>query len=337
MSAGAATELTDDEALAIYATMATIRAAEDRITRGLRAGELRMTFYEVRGQEAIPAAVSAHLRRDDYMVTTYRGMHDAIAKGIPLDELMAEMCGRVTGTSKGKGGPMHLSDPHSGLMVTTGVVGGGLPIACGLGLASQLQGTDQVTVVNFGDGATSIGAAHEAANLAALWDLPVLFVCQHNQYGEHTRFSDYTRTERLAQRFAGYGMAAVTVDGNSVPEMYAAAGEAVRRARAGEGPTFLECLTFRLGAHAFGTGTEYIDPEELARAEAAEPVARHRRWLAEERGVSAETLDALERQAAEAVEVAVAAALAADPPGPEELRLDVFSSPEDLPEGEVAR
>jgi len=337
VSGDGAVTLSDEEAVAIYSTMATIRAAEDRITKGLRAGELRMTFYQVRGQEAIPAAVSAHLRRDDYMVTTYRGMHDCIAKGIPLDELMAEMCGRVTGTSKGKGGPMHLSDPHSGLMVTTGVVGGGLPIACGLGLASQLRGTDQVTVVNFGDGATSIGAAHEAANLAALWNLPVLFVCQHNQYGEHTRFADYTRTERLAQRFAGYGMAAVTVDGNSVPDMYEAAGEAVRRARAGEGPTFLECLTFRLGAHAFGTGTEYIDPDELAAAEAAEPVARHRRWLIDERGVPAGTLDALEQEAADAVEAAVAAALAADPPGPDELRLDVFASVDEIPEGEVAR
>ena len=323
--------LTDEVALAIYRTMATIRAAEDRITRGLRAGELRMTFYPVRGQEAIPASVSAHLRRDDYMVTTYRGMHDCIAKGVPLDELMTEMCGKVTGTSKGKGGPMHLSDPRSGLMVTTGVVGGGLPIAGGLGLASRLQGTDQVTVVNFGDGATSIGATHEAANLAALWDLPVLFVCQHNQYGEHTRFADYTRTARLADRFRAYGMAAVTVDGNSVPEMYEAAGEAVRRARAGEGPTFLECLTFRLGAHAFGTSAEYVDPDELARAEAAEPLGRHRRWLVESRGVDPAALEAIDASAADEVEAAVAAAVAAEPPGPAELLTDVFSSPEELP------
>jgi TPP-dependent pyruvate/acetoin dehydrogenase alpha subunit len=323
--------LSDGVALSVFRTMATIRAAEDRITRGLRAGELRMTFYPVRGQEAIPAAVSAHLRRDDYMVTTYRGMHDCIAKGVPLDELMAEMCGKVTGTSKGKGGPMHLSDPRSGLMVTTGVVGGGLPIAAGLALASRLRGTDQVTVVNFGDGATSIGATHEAANLAALWDLPVLFVCQHNQYGEHTRFADYTRTARLADRFRGYGMAAVTVDGNSVPDMFAAAGEAVARARRGEGPTFLECLTFRLGAHAFGTSTEYVDRDELARAEAAEPVGRFRQWLRDERGVGADVLEGIEKEVTAEVEVAVDAALAAEPPGPEELLLDVFSSGEALP------
>jgi acetoin:2,6-dichlorophenolindophenol oxidoreductase subunit alpha len=328
---GPAPALTDEAALDAYRTMATIRAAEDRIVRGLRAGELRMTYYPVRGQEAIPVAVSAHLRRDDAMVTTYRGMHDCIAKGVPLDELVAEMCGKVTGTSKGKGGPMHLSDPRSGLMVTTGVVGGGLPIATGLGLSARLRGTDQVAVVNFGDGATSIGATHEAANLAALWDLPVLFVCQHNQYGEHTRFADYTRTERLADRFRSYGMAAVTVDGNSVPAVYEAAGEAVRRARAGEGPTFLECLTFRLGAHAFGTSTEYVDPDELARAEAAEPVARHRRWLVEVRGVEAAALEAIEQEAAARVESAVQAALAADPPGPEELTTDVCSGAVGVP------
>src|SRR5580658_2392545 len=126
--------LSDDAALRIFRTMATIRSAENRIIRGLNSGELTMTFYTVRGQEAIPAAIGEHLRREDYMVTTYRGMHDCIAKGVPLEELLAEMCGKSTGTSKGKGGPMHLSDPHSGLMVTTGVVGGGLPIAVGLAL-----------------------------------------------------------------------------------------------------------------------------------------------------------------------------------------------------------
>ncbi len=318
--------LAGETALAIYRTMATIRAAEDRIVRGLRSGELRMTYYPVRGQEAIPAAVSAHLRRDDFMVTTYRGLHDCVAKGVPLDEMLAEMCGRVTGTSKGKGGPMHLSDPRSGLMVTTGVVGGGVPIAAGLALASVLRGTDQVTVVNFGDGATSIGATHEAANLAALWDLPLVLVCQHNQYGEHTRFDQFTRTRRLADRFRTYGMAAATVDGNSVPEMYEAAKEAVARARRGGGPTFLECLTFRLGAHAFGTSTEYVDPDELAEAEEAEPVGRYRHWLLEQRLATRATLGSIDEDVDAEVEAALASALAAPPPGPEELLTDVFSS-----------
>jgi len=324
--------LTDDEALKIYATMATIRAMEDRISRGLKAGEFTMTFYPVRGQEVIPAAVSAHLRADDYMVTTYRGVHDCIAKGVPLDELVAEMLGKVTGTSKGKGGPMHLSDPQSGLMVTTGVVGGGVPIAVGLGLAAHLRGTDQVSVVNFGDGATSIGATQEAANMAALWQLPVVFVCQHNGYGEHTKFADYTRTERLADRFAAYGMCGVTVDGNSVPDMYRAAGEAVARARSGGGPTFLECLTFRLEGHSFGAETGYVDQERLAAARAAEPVGRTRAWLIDERGVSEAAVTAVEAEATRAVDAAVTEGLAADDPPLDELLTDVFSTIEAVPQ-----
>ncbi len=323
--------LSDDAALRIFRTMCTIRSAEDRIVLGLNSGEFRMTYYGVRGQEVIPAAICEHLRRDDYMVTTYRGMHDCIAKGIPLDELVAEMCGKVTGTSKGKGGPMHLSDPQSGLMVTTGVVGGGLPIAVGLALSSKLRGTDQVTVVNFGDGATSIGATHEACNLAALWEVPVVFVCQHNQYGEHTRFADFTRTRSLADRFRCYGMEARTVDGNSVPAMDEAAEEAIGRARAGGGPTFLECMTYRLGGHTFGSTTEYMDPDEYSRAEADEPVARYRRWLVEDGGIGEGVLHEIEDDVAARVEEAVAAAKAAAPPGADELLADVFSRRGDIP------
>jgi acetoin:2,6-dichlorophenolindophenol oxidoreductase subunit alpha len=325
-------ELTEAVAMGIFETVATVVAVEDRITRGLNAGEFTMTFYPVRGQEIIPATVSAHLGHDDYMVTTYRGVHDCIAKGVPLTELMAEMLGKVTGTSKGKGGPMHLSDPRSGLMVTTGVVGAGLPIAAGLGLAAKLRGTDQVTVVNFGDGATSIGAAHEAANLAALWELPVIFVCQHNGYGEHTAFSDYTRTTRLAERFALYGMAAATCDGNSVPELYEATGEAVERARTGGGPTFLECMTFRLEGHSFGATTEYVDPALMAEARANEPVGRLRRWLGETFGVSDLAIADVEARAVAAVEVAVEEAKASAAPGLDELQTDIFSSQEAVPQ-----
>ena len=325
-------ELNEAVAMGIFETVATIVAVEDRITRGLNAGEFTMTFYPVRGQEIIPATVSAHLGHDDYMVTTYRGVHDCIAKGIPLTELLAEMLGKVTGTSKGKGGPMHLSDPRSGLMVTTGVVGAGLPIAAGLGLAAKLRRTDQVTVVNFGDGATSIGAAHEAANLAALWELPVVFICQHNGYGEHTAFSDYTRTTRLAERFGLYGMAAATVDGNSVPELYQAVGEAVERARTGGGPTFLECMTFRLEGHSFGATTEYVDPARLAEAQANEPVGRFRRWLGEAFGVTDLAIADVEANAVAAVEVAMEEAKSAAPPGLDQLQTDIFSSREAVPQ-----
>jgi TPP-dependent pyruvate/acetoin dehydrogenase alpha subunit len=325
------TRLSDEAALRIFRTLTAIRSTEDRIVRGLGAGEFRMTYYNVRGQEVIPAAICEHLKRDDYMVTTYRGMHDCIAKGVPLDELVAEMCGKVTGTSKGKGGPMHLSDPQSGLMVTTGVVGGGLPIAVGLALSSQLRGTDQVTVVNFGDGATSIGATHEAANLAALWQVPLIFVCQNNRYGEHTQYTDYTRTPSLAERFRGYGMEATTVDGNSVPDMFEAAAAAVGRARAGGGPTFLECMTYRLGGHSFGATTEYMDPDEFATAEENEPVGSYRRWLRGPRGMAEEALAAIEGEVMAEVEAAVESAKASDPPPADELLLDVFADPMAVP------
>jgi TPP-dependent pyruvate/acetoin dehydrogenase alpha subunit len=318
--------LSDEAALRIFRTMTTIRATENRLIRGLSSGELMMTFYTVRGQEAIPAAIGEHLRREDYMVTTYRGIHDCIAKGVPLDELLAEMCGKFTGTSKGKGGLMHLSDPHSGLMVTTGVVGGGLPIAVGLALSSQLRADGRVTVVNFGDGATSIGATHEAANLAALWQLPVVFVCQNNRYGEHTKYADYTRSASLAERFAAYGMSARSVDGNSIPAMSEAAEAAIAQARAGGGPTFLECMTYRLGGHSFGSTTEYMDPTELAQAERDEPVGRNRRWLLEERGIPEAVLADMEAAVAAEVEAALAFAKDSEPPPASELLTDVFST-----------
>jgi pyruvate dehydrogenase E1 component alpha subunit len=323
--------LSDDAALRIFRTMTTIRTAENRIIRGLNSGEFTMTFYTVRGQEVIPSAIGEHLRREDYMVTTYRGLHDCIAKGVPLNELFAEMFGKVSGTSKGKGGPMHLSDPNSGLMVTTGVVGGGLPIAVGLALSSSLRNDGRVTVVNFGDGATSIGATHEAVNMAALWNLPVVFVCQNNRYGEHTKFADYTRSPSLAERFAGYGLSARSVDGNSIAAMSAAAAVAIGQARSGGGPTFLECLTYRLGGHSFGSTTEYMDPVELAQAEADEPVGSNRRWLTEQRGISDDALTKLEADVDAEVEAAIEFAKSSEPPPASELLTDVFSRMEASP------
>src|SRR5258708_7475922 len=166
----------------MFETMTKIKRCDERFRSMLTSGQIVITYYSPRGQEVIPSAFSALLRLDDYMVTTYRGLHDHIGKGVNLRELWAEFLGRREGTCKGKGGPMHITDPKSGLMVTTGVVGGGLPIANGFGLAAKLNGTDQVTVVNFGDGASNIGAFHEAMNLAAVWELPVVFVCQNNGY-----------------------------------------------------------------------------------------------------------------------------------------------------------
>jgi TPP-dependent pyruvate/acetoin dehydrogenase alpha subunit len=191
--------------LKLYRTMLTVRLAEERFMRGLSRGEFPGFYFPVQGMEAAAVGVIAALRPDDYYVTTYRGVADVLAKGASLEAVFGELLGRVTGMSRGKGGTMHMADPERGMMLTTGIVGSGPPIANGLGLAAQLRGDGRVTGVSFGDGATSIGALHEALNLASLWNLPVIFVCHNNLWGECTPLDAYTKTARLAERASPFG------------------------------------------------------------------------------------------------------------------------------------
>ncbi len=322
--------LSQDLAVDIYRTMTRIDACNKRIEQLLAAGALQFQYYPCGGQEAIPAAIAPLLKSDDQVVTTYRGVHDIVAKGTPMTEIIAEMMGKVTGTCKGKGGAMHLSDPNAGLMVTTGIVGGGLPIANGLALASQLQGTGRVVVANFGDGAANIGAFNESLNMAALWDLPVVFVCQNNAYAEYTAFEQSTRSESIAARAAGYAMPGVTVDGTDPEAVYAGAKAAIDRARAGDGPTLLECMAYRLQGHSFGSEEAHMDQDALAAARTHAPLTTFRQALLE-RGVPAEELDAIDAAAIAEVEAAVEAALAADMPGEDELYADVFADTANIP------
>ncbi len=309
----------------MYEIMTTIKQCDEKMRSLLMSGQIMLIWYSPRGQEVVAAAAGVTLRPDDYMVTTYRGLHDQIAKGMSLRELWAEWLGKATGACKGKGGPMHVTDPSSGLMVTTGIVGGGLPIATGLGLSSQVKGDGRVTVCNFGDGATNIGGFHEALNMASLWKLPVVFLCQNNGYAEHTSFAKGTSSETVAARAAAYGMPGVTVDGNDPQAMLAAMGEAVERARAGEGPTLLEARTYRFMGHFFGDAGEYMDKEEYAAAVAADPVPAFRAWLIEEGIASEEDLATLEKRIDETLEEAYAAAKADPTPDLSELHLDVYS------------
>ena len=272
MNAAAAEILSRDKLVEVYRVMVRIAEADAAIQRGLSAGEIQFQYYPTGGQEAIAGALSAVIDPDDHMCTTYRGIHDIVAKGTPLTEVMAELYGKAAGTSKGKGGPMHLSDPASGLMVTTGIVGAGMPIANGLGLAAQLQKTGRVTVVSFGDGATSIGAFHESLNMAALWQLPVVFVCQNNQYAEYTAIRDYTRSKSFARRADGYGMPGVLVDGGDATALVATFAEAFDRARSGAGPTLIEAVCHRLQGHAFGSDQAHMDKAALAEAKKNAPV-----------------------------------------------------------------
>lgn len=315
-----------DQALSLYRSMARITAADQSIQRALSAGELQFQYYPAAGQEAIPAGVCSALRPDDRVVTTYRVIHDIVGKGAPLREIMAEMYGRATGSCKGKGGPMHLSDPDSGLMVTTGIVGAGIPIASGLALAEQLQDTGRVVVVNFGDGATSIGAFHEGLVMASLWRLPVLFVCQNNQYAEYTALADYTRARDLSQRARGYEIPGIRVDGRDPIAVRAAALEAVDRARSGGGPTLIEACCERLQGHAFGSDEGHMDQARLVEARAAAPIKLFRQLLLND-GIATEgELASVDREARAECEDAMAYAKAQPAPAADELHKDVFAS-----------
>ncbi len=320
------TEAVDDATLVqMFETMALVAATDDALRAAISAGSATLAYYSPRGQEAVAAGFAAALRPDDYLVTTYRGLHDQIAKGVPLRPLLAEMLGKAEGTGRGKGGPMHVSWPDVGLMLTTGVVGSGLPIAAGLAWAAARQGEGRVTVASFGDGATNIGAFHEAANLAAVWGLPVIFLCQNNGYGEHTAFADHLRVDHVAQRAAAYGMPGVTVDGNDPVAVHDAVSVAVARARAGEGPTLVEAVTYRLFGHVFGDRMTYVDPKELEAAWKREPVTRFRQTLVEWGLLSEADAAAIEERSATTAAATLAEVLELPEPGADEVLTDVVA------------
>ncbi len=321
-------------AVDIYRTMARIAATDTRIQQGLAAGDLQFQYYPCGGQEAIPAAIAPLLTNDDKSVITYRCIHDIVAKGTPIREIIAEMYGRETGTSKGKGGPMHLSDPNSGLMVTTGIVGAGAPIAAGIALGEQLKGSGRVVTCSFGDGAANIGAVHEALNLAALWKLPVVFVCQNNLYAEYTSFAESTASPDIASRAAGYGMVGEKVDGTDPFAVHAAAARAIVRAREGEGPTLLECVAHRLQGHSFGSEEGHMDAAKLAAARADNPVKAYRQRLIDEGYADGGALDVIDAAVSTEIDDAQAFAVASQAPPASELTTDIFASVADLPDAD---
>ncbi|WP_428310526.1 thiamine pyrophosphate-dependent dehydrogenase E1 component subunit alpha [Hydrocarboniphaga sp.] len=324
MTGATATQPSRDTMLDIYRRANLIYRADEKFRQMIMGGQLQIIYYSPRGQEILSAALMAAVNRSDYLITTYRGIHDQLAKGIPPRELWAEFAGKKTGTCKGKGGPMHITHPDTGVMVTTGIVGSGLPIANGLALASQLEGDGKVTVVCFGDAATNIGAFHEALNLAQIWKLPVIFVCQNNLYGEHTPQAKSTGCKELIDRAPGYGIRAVSVNGNDAFAMHTAAKQAVEYARAGKGPTFIEAKTFRFFGHLLGDDSHYIPAEEMAAAKAADPIPAYRGQLLA-LGIEAAALDAIDADIAATIEEAAQFALVSEYPDASEIRLDVLA------------
>lgn len=322
---GAPIEPGPDTGLAIFRMMHLIRAFEERVAECFANSEIPGFIHLSVGQEAVPAAVCARLHADDLIAATHRGHGQCLAKGAEPPRVMAELFGRRTGYCRGKGGSMHLCDMSRGILGTNGVVGASLPIAVGTALAARIRASRQVTVAFFGEGAANTGAAHEALNLASVWDLPVVFVCENNRYAEFTPSSVHSRVASIAERAAGYRMTGVTVDGNDAVAVYGAAAEAIDRARTGAGPTLLEAMTYRWRGHHEGDPMTYRSREELESWRAKDPVPRLAAWL-RDRGWLDEAGEA--RVAAEAraeVDAATEFARRSPWPAPEDTLEDVHA------------
>jgi 2-oxoisovalerate dehydrogenase E1 component len=286
-----------EQRLQLYRQMLLIRLCEERLARSHQRGLIHGACHTYVGQEAIATGVCAHLRNDDAIFSTHRGHGHALAKGLEPRRLFAELYGRETGCSRGRGGSMHLFAPEVGLLGTSGIVGPCILQAAGAGYSFRLLKTDQVAVAFFGDGAVNNGAFHEGLNMASIWKLPVLFVCENNQYATEVPFDYAAGNPSVAARGAAYGLPAVEVDGNDVIAVEAAAREAERRARSGGGPTLMECKTYRTRAHAEGMGDfGYRTRDEVERWRLQCPIARFKQHLLGEKLVGVEELEAIGRE-----------------------------------------
>ncbi|MBI3744494.1 MAG: thiamine pyrophosphate-dependent dehydrogenase E1 component subunit alpha [Chloroflexi bacterium] len=310
------TELTKEQLLALFHRMVLIRRSEEQLARSYQAGLIHGACHTYVGEEAVATGVCAHLRADDTVFSTHRGHGHALAKGVSPHELIAELYGRATGCSRGRGGSMHLFAPETGLMGTSGIVGPCILQAAGAGYAFKLLNTDRVSAAFFGDGAVNNGAFHEGLNMAAIWQLPVLFVCENNLYATEISFAYASRNSSVASRAANYGMPGVAVDGNDVLAVYQAAGEAVSRARTSGGPTLIECKTYRTRAHAEGMRDGgYRSLEEIEAWRQRDPIKRLREWLLANARASEQDVEEIEAQVKATVEDA--AKFAQDSPWPD--------------------
>jgi len=314
-----------EELLALYEEMAVIRRTEKAAHDLFLSGLVKGTTHLAAGQEAIAVGASAALRPDDYVFATYRGHHHAMARGASPAECLAELMSKATGVCHAKGGSMHLTKASAGMLGSYAIVGAHLPMAAGAAWSARLRGSGQVAVAFFGDGATNIGAFHEALNLAAVWALPVLFICENNLYMEYTPIGEVTAVANpAADRAAAYRLPAEILDGNDVVVVREVVARAAARARAGEGPTVLEAKTYRHFGHSRTDPASYRPAEEVKQWLSRDPLDIARARL-EALGVPAESVTAADERAARTVEEAVAAARAAPGPDPGTALTDVWA------------
>ena len=318
-------DMNRDTLIKIYTTMATIRHFEER---GIpETGQRRMSgsLHSSAGQEAVPTGICANLTNEDYIGSTHRGHGHCIAKGVDPKLMMAELFGRSTGPNKGKGGSMHIADMSKGMLGTNGIVAASVPLAVGAALTSKLKKLGRVAVAFFGDGGANQGVLHESRNLASGWKLPVIFCCENNQYAESTPVEYALSTSHVADRAAGYDMPGIHVDGMDVFAVYDAAKQAVERARAGEGPTLLECLTYRYYGHTvFDNPLSYRTKEEEEYWRGRDPLKLFRETVVPQGDITAEELDQIDQEAADLMEEAVKFADESPVPDGKELYEDVY-------------
>jgi len=309
----------------MYRVMLRIRTFEERVCKEFAAGHIGGFVHLYTGEEAVATGACANLRIDDYITSTHRGHGHLIAKGGKTDRMMAELYGKKTGYNKGKGGSMHIADLDVGILGASGIVAAAIPIAGGAALSAKMRGTDQVTVCFFGDGACNTTRFHEGVNLASIWKLPIVYVIENNMYAETTPISYAANIPNIADRAAAYGIPGKTVDGNDVLAVYEAAGEAVARARKGEGPTLVECKTCRHHGHYEGDTDTYRTKEEVDECKKRDPIPRFRKKLVEMGVLTEKEADKIEQEINEEIEEAVKFAEESPLPAPEETLEDVYA------------
>ena len=298
--------------------MTRLREFELKIQELYRSGVLPGFVHLYVGEEAVAAGVCAHLSRTDMVWSTHRGHGHALAKGVPGREVMAELWGKATGCSAGRGGSMHMYAPGWGFMGTNGIVGSGLTMSAGGALSAQLRKSGQVTVCFFGDGASNSGSFYEGLNLASIWDLPVVYVCENNLYATEMSLQRATKSVDIAARAAIFKMPSVTVDGSDARKVYEAAGEAIARARKDGGPTLIECKTYRFHGHHEGDpGTHYRSKEEIESWKKRDPIKALRESSIAKNGPSADEFDAIDKETQAWLEDAVEFGRTSPEPDPE--------------------
>ncbi|MCZ6659279.1 MAG: thiamine pyrophosphate-dependent dehydrogenase E1 component subunit alpha [Gammaproteobacteria bacterium] len=307
--------------------MVRIRIFEETAGKMMEDGKIPGALHLYVGQEAIAAGVMVHLSNEDYITSSHRGHGHLIAKGGEYDRMFAELYGKATGYCKGKGGSMHISNLELGMLGANGIVGGGPPIAVGAAFSIKFKQKDNVAVCFFGDGASNEGSFHEAANMAALFKLPCIFVCENNGYGEYTPQANHQAIVDVADRAPGYGMPGVVVDGMDAVAVYEAAGEAIRFARQGSGPTLLECKTYRYYDHVGvrGMGLSYRTDEEVERWRQKDPIMNFEARLAEQGILSADAARTIHEQVEQEVQAGIAFAESSPMPDPSTITDDVYA------------